>query len=184
MIFRHTTFFAFAMAMVVFASPVLAADTASSQSSYSQNFVQKATVGNQFEIMSSQLALDKTQNSQVKEFAQQMIQDHGKAGENMKAALTKAKKDINLQEPTKILDAEHQKILGSLKTTSGSNDFDAKYIKAQVNAHNETLALFRDYDKNGDNAALKNFAATTIPTLEMHKQHIDGLAMAEQQASK
>ncbi|MCF8495722.1 MAG: DUF4142 domain-containing protein [Alphaproteobacteria bacterium] len=162
---------------IIFAGPALAEDTAPAQSSYSQDFVRKASAGNQFEILSSQLALDKSQNPKVREFAQKMIQDHGMTGDKMKAALMEAKKDMTIQEPGKNLAPQHQKILDSLEATAAGPDFDAQYIEAQVNAHNETLALFQAYNENGDNAALKNFAATTIPTLEMHKQHIDGLAM-------
>jgi putative membrane protein len=170
---------ALALAISIFTVPAMAEDAAPKQLSHSQDFIQKAHVGNQFEILSSRLALDKSQDSEIREFAQQMIKDHDLADANMKAALMEAKKNIAIQEPAKTLDPTHQKILDTLKAAPDGNSFDSRYIEAQVNAHNETLALFRGYNESGDNEDLKNFAATTIPTLEMHKQHIDRLAMSE-----
>src|SRR4028118_125586 len=39
-------------------------------------FVNKAANSNMFEIQSSQAALEKTQNDHVRQYAQQMVQDH------------------------------------------------------------------------------------------------------------
>ncbi len=41
-----------------------------------QNFVQKASAGDQFELMTSRLALQKAQSADVKSFAQRMVDDH------------------------------------------------------------------------------------------------------------
>lgn len=168
----------FALTIIPLSFPASAATS----SSASQTFVQKATIGNQFEILSSQVALDRSQNDDIRQFAQDMIQDHEKAGQDMKAALTQAKKENSrLKEPSKQLDSKHKQILQDLKAAPAGDSFDREYTKAQIDAHNETLALFRDYSENGDNTALKNFATATVPTLEAHKQHVDELAMPEEQ---
>src|SRR5690242_19594464 len=50
-----------------------------------QQFATKAGAAGLFEIQSSQLALTKLQNADIKAFAQMMIDDHTKAGSALKA---------------------------------------------------------------------------------------------------
>jgi putative membrane protein len=77
------------------------------------------------------------------------------------------------------LDAKHQKIEDKLSSAS-PEAFDKDYIKAQSKAHIETIALFKNYAENGENAALKTFAQQTLPTLEKHKSEVDALMTATQ----
>ena len=57
------------------------------------DFADKVAVANKFEIDTSQLALKYGNGADVKKFAQQMIDDHTKAGEEFKTAVTAAKID-------------------------------------------------------------------------------------------
>ena len=54
-------------------------------------------------------------------------------------------------------------------------EFDAQYIAIQRQAHEEAVKLFSDYSKNGDDPKLKQFAADSLPTLEMHLDHANKL---------
>jgi putative membrane protein len=63
-------------------------------SEQSQDFVTKAALGNQFEIRSSEIALDKAYSPNVKDFAQMMIKDHSQAGENLKSVLETIKSNM------------------------------------------------------------------------------------------
>jgi putative membrane protein len=130
-------------------------------------FIEKASIGNQFEISSSRLALQNSQNEQVKNFAQQMVDDHSQVANK----LTEVTSDpaAELSQPATNLDAKHQKMLDKLDEAK-AEDFDKKYVDAQVKSHNEAVSLFRDYSKNGDHAGLKGFAAETLPALEQHQQ--------------
>jgi putative membrane protein len=162
--------------VMMFSGQAHAQNGATVNSTYSQNFVQKAAAGNLFEILSSQIALEKSKNEKVREFAQKMITDHTKAGNDLKAAMEKANAtDAPLTAPAETLDPAHQQILDTMKAAS-SDLFDAKYIDAQVSAHNEAIRLFQGYKNDGVNTALKDFAEMTLPVLEAHKQHIDALA--------
>lgn len=158
-------------------------ETVNASASYSQEFIQKAAVSNQFEILSSQEALTRTRDEDVRDFARRMIEDHSKAGQEMKMALVEAQNEMTLAEPGKTLDEKHQKILNDLRTAPASS-FDRQYISAQVNAHNEALALFRSYAEDGNNTALRDFAVRTIPVLEMHKRHVDTLATGRLSAAQ
>ena len=134
-----------------------------------QRFVQNASIGNQFEIMSSQVALQRSKNKEVTDFAQQMIDDHTHAADQLKTVVSGA--GSNLPQPTDKLDAKHQDMLDKLNAAS-DQDFDKLYIDDQVSAHNEAVSLFDSYAQHGSNDALKNFAATTLPTLQQHQQHV------------
>jgi predicted outer membrane protein len=50
-------------------------------------FVNKATNSSLFEIQSSQLAQQKSQNNRVREFAQKMVQDHTAAADRLRRPL-------------------------------------------------------------------------------------------------
>jgi putative membrane protein len=133
-------------------------------------FSNLAAVSNMFEIESSTLANDKSQNADVKAFAEQMIADHTKAGQEMTAAAGSE----NLTPPTQ-LDATHQAQLDELKAAEGEA-FDAAYISAQVKAHDDAVALFEGYSTAGPDGALKDFAVKTLPTLKMHQERVHSLA--------
>ena len=133
-------------------------------------FARIAASSNMFEIESSQLALDKATGDDVREFAQHMIDDHTAAGEKMKVA---AEAD-GVVPPATMADKE-QAQLDKLEA-AGDTDFDAAYVTAQVAAHDEAVALFRDFSENGQESALRSFATETLPTLEEHQSAVHDLA--------
>ncbi len=134
-------------------------------------FVQKATVSNLFEIQTSQLALQRSQSNDVKAFAQQMVTDHTKAGMDMQAALAK---DTAETAPPMTLDPAHQAKLEQLRRSSPES-FDRAYVMLQNDAHHDAVGLFQLYAQGGEPGPLKDFAATTLPVLQMHLQHVQML---------
>ena len=132
-------------------------------------FAMMAGTSNMFEIQSSQLALTKAQSPDVKSFAQKMIDDHTKAGQDMETAA----KAQNVTPPAK-LDAANQAKLDQLNGLSGQG-FDSAYDAMQLKAHQDAVALFQGYGSNGPAGALKDFAAKTLPTLQMHLQMAEKL---------
>jgi predicted outer membrane protein/sporulation protein YlmC with PRC-barrel domain len=136
-----------------------------------QDFVQTAAVANQFEIESSRVALDHAQNEDVKNFAQRMIDDHTKAGDDLKAAVRSANADINVPDA---LDQAHKDKLDQLQ--AANTDFDRQYVDMQVKAHDDAVNLFQGYADNGDNDQIKQFAANTLPTLKDHQKMIHDIS--------
>ncbi len=149
--------------------------TMAAESKMSDDFVKKAAMSDKFEIESSQLALEKSKNSNVKGFAQQMIEDHTASSNALKSALGSSEVDPALTDAP--LDAKHQAILHRLTTSSGKA-FDTAYVAGQRDGHGEAVKLFRAYARKGDDAFLKSFAQTTLPVLEQHKKHVAGLRPA------
>ncbi len=133
-------------------------------------FAERAASSNQFEISSSELALQVSQSEEVRAFAEQMIADHSAAGERMVVAA--AAEGLT---PTKTLMPDHQAQLDSL-STSTPETFDDAYLAAQVAAHTEAVALFEGYATQGTEGPLKDFAAETLPALQGHLEMADPLS--------
>ncbi|MBN9246649.1 MAG: DUF4142 domain-containing protein, partial [Hyphomicrobium sp.] len=131
------------LAMIVagFTFPVLAADVPSQ----TKDFVNNASVGNKFEIDTSQLALKYAKSPDVKNFAQQMITDHTKAGEELKSALTEAK----IEPPADRLDVTHEAKYAKLRLFTTESGFDSAYANEQLKAHEDAVAKFQDYASTG-----------------------------------
>src|SRR5688572_21221293 len=112
-----------------------------------EEFVTKASVSNLFEIESSKLALEKATDPKVKAVAQQMITDHTKAGENLKAAVQEAKLPSALIATA--LDDKHLEKMADLREETGE-DFDEEYIDQQEDAHDKAVKLFKKYSEDGE----------------------------------
>lgn len=153
-----------AISLVVLAALLVPAGAAGQQqpAPSPQEFAAQAAIGNRFEIEAARLALKKGVNKQVKTFAEEMLRDHGKAG----AALQKAASDQGITLPD-ALDKPHADKLKALEESVGGQ-FDPAYTSSQVSAHEEAVALFERYAKDGEKGALRNFAERTFPTLRMH----------------
>jgi putative membrane protein len=152
---------------VLFATAAMAADVPKE----TQTFIDKAAVSNKYEIDTSELAQKYGQAADVKTFAQQMITDHQKAGQDFKAALAQA----NIEPPADTLDVSHTAKYAKLRLFTTEKGFDSAYVDAQLAAHQDAVATFKDYASNGKTPALKSFAAKTLPTLEHHLEMIQGI---------
>jgi putative membrane protein len=135
-------------------------------------FVRRAAISDMFEVDSSKLALQKTQDSSIKAFAQQMVTAHTESTQKLKDTIKSAK--IKASVPTK-LDKAHAGNLDKLKKASAA-DFDKSYVQMQVKGHQDALKLMQTYSKSGDNTALKQFASTMAPIIQSHLDEAQKLA--------
>lgn len=156
-----TTAFAATLALTL---PLLATTSVSALAVTSGEFVNKATISDMFEVQSGKLAADKAKSEDVRDFGEQMVDDHTETTDDLMELIKD--ENIDVQPPTE-LDEKHQANLDKLKNLSGAK-FDQTYIPMQVLAHEQAVNLFEDYSKSGDNDALKEWAADTVPTLKEH----------------
>jgi predicted outer membrane protein/sporulation protein YlmC with PRC-barrel domain len=127
-----------------------------------RQFVQQAGISNQFEIQAAEIAQDKAGNQQVQQFAQRMIKDHRTVGDRLAAVV----QPLNVQVPQQ-LDEQHRRMIEDLRNMSG-DQFDAAYIRGQIDAHNQAVALFEKQSNSGQNQELKRLASDTLPRLREH----------------
>ena len=147
---------------VLLSAPAFAQDPASV--SQPQQFVDMATPSNMFEIESSKVALEKATKPEVKAFAQHMIDDHSKIGEEMKVVADAE----GMKMPT-ALDDKQQAQVDKLSGSTGDS-FEQAYLADQLAGHEDAVALFTSYSTNGAPGALKEFATKTLPII---KEHLD-----------
>ncbi len=126
-------------------------------------------MGGSNEVKFSELALKKSSDASVKAFAQQMIDDHTKAGDELKALL--AKRSETAPEG---IQGKTEKKFEEMSAKSGL-DFDKAYVAMMADDHKKTVKLFEDESKKGADAELKQWATATLPTLKAHLTHVQGL---------
>jgi putative membrane protein len=126
-------------------------------------FAQELKSSGQFEMASSAQALARSDNDEVKTFAQKMIDDHKAADQKLDETL----KQANLPEPDLAMTEEHTELMQQLDLANGAA-FDRRYVQDQIQGHREAIQLLEGYSKRGDNNALKQLASSLLPTIEEH----------------
>lgn len=125
-------------------------------------FAREAAMGGMMEVELGKVAVQKASSDKVKQFGQRMIDDHTKAGDQLKEI---AAKD-NITLPSE-LDARHKAIVDRFSNMSGTS-FDRAYMRDMVKDHQTDVADFQKEANNGSNPDLKSFATMTLPTLQEH----------------
>jgi putative membrane protein len=149
-------------------------------------FRAKASASDAFEVLSSKIALTHATNPDLKAFARMMIDDHTKSTDRLVAlgGISKASLEAKMKPDADgkfagndLIDTDHANELNSLDSKS-NDDFNRTYIDDQVKGHEAAVSLLEDYAKNGDNAKLKDFAASILPTVRAHLAKAQGLQKA------
>ena len=146
-------------------------------SQMSDDFVKKASMTDLFEVQSSQLALQKSQSADVKNFAQHMIDEHTKSTQKLKSIVTPTKtsaKGATTGDVAMALDSEHAAMLTKLQNASGA-EFDKLFVNMQVDGHQKALDLVSKYAVNGDDTKLKGFAQDMKPHIQEHLDRVQKL---------
>ena len=126
-------------------------------------FVKKAALDGLTEVEAGKVALSKSQDPEIRSFAQRMVTDHGKANAELESLATRK----GITAPKK-LDADHLALLDSLKSKNGK-DFDQAYAEHMNMDHSKAIALFESAAGSND-PDLAQFAKKTLPTLKEHKE--------------
>jgi putative membrane protein len=121
------------------------------------------------EIDAAKLALQKSSNDKLKEFAALMVKDHTAANDMLKQMRSGLPGSAS---------AAQQAIQQKLGMLSGSV-FDQFYILAQIHAYEDLLELVNDEIASGRDAKAKAFASEILPTVQTHLKMIRVLAAGE-----
>ncbi|OZI21559.1 DUF305 domain-containing protein [Bordetella genomosp. 9] len=154
----------------------------STLASADKDFLENAAQGGNAEIEGSKLAQTKSSNPDVKKFAEQMIQDHTKANQEL-MALAKQKGYTPPNEPSIMQRTE----LKALSATSGTT-FDKMYVsRIGVAAHEDTVKMFQKAASDAKDPDIKAWAAKMLPALQHHLEMANALHQkvdAESKAKK
>jgi putative membrane protein len=144
--------------------------TAGQPSPVDRMFVSKAMQGGLAEVQLGQLTLQKSNNPQVKEFAQRMIDDHTKLNEQMKPVA----QQVGVTPPDQISKGD-RKIIAKLQALSGSA-YDQAYIKDMVKDHKQDLNEFQMEASSGQDQTVKDAANQGSKVITQHLQMAQQLA--------
>ena len=143
-----------------------------------RTFVRDAAIGGMTEVELGKLAQEKGSSEGVKKFAQRMIDDHGKANEELrKVAVSKS---ITVPDS---MDAKHKARVDKLNKLSGPA-FDKAYIKDQLKDHEQDVKEFQKEAQSGSDPAIKDFASKTLPTLQSHLDEVRNLDKPQSSADR
>lgn len=124
------------------------------------------------EVAAAKIALDKAQSSEVKAFAQKMVDDHGNA--LTKVQTVAKQKDVTL--PTEP-DAQHKAMADKLEKESG-DAFDKMYMEnAGTKDHKMVLSKLQSDAKNIKDPDVKALADEHTPVVEMHLKAAEQMKM-------
>jgi len=137
-------------------------EKASTVSSSDRKFMEKAAQGGMAEVQMGKLATQKAESDQVKQFGQRMVDDHTKADQQLKQLAST--KGVTLPAD---LDTSSQREYDRLSKLSGAQ-FDREYMDHMVSDHKKDISEFKFEAKKAKDADVKQFASSTLPTLEEH----------------
>ncbi|MDF0729519.1 DUF4142 domain-containing protein [Pseudomonas entomophila] len=134
----------------------------------SDDFVEAAAEAGIAEVVTGNLAQEKSQNAEIKTFAQQMVTDHTKTNQQLGDIARKL--DISVPDEAALTDKVKKMILEWREES-----FDKSYVNNQVDAHEKAVALFKKEAASSDKPELKAFASEKLPTLEHHLEQAKAL---------
>jgi len=144
--------------------------TAGQPSPMDKMFVSKALQGGMAEVQLGQLTLQKSNNDRVKQFAQRMIDDHTKLGDQMKPVAAQ----LGVSVPTQ-LSKKDKATMAKLQALSG-DAYDQAYIKDMVKDHKQDLSEFQSEASSGQDPTVKDAASQGSRVIAEHLQMIQQIA--------
>ena len=138
-----------------------------------QEFVRKALQGGAAEVQLGQLAQQKSQSPDVKQFGQKMVQDHTQLGDQV---IKRVAKQLGVKEPNGLSKKDKQ-LVASLEGLSGP-EFDQEYIKAMVKDHKQDLKDFKNEAQMSQDPNVKKAAEEGTIVISQHLQIIEQIAQA------
>ncbi len=135
-------------------------------------FVVMAAIDNEFEIQAGQAAQQKSQNDQVKQVAQKMVDDHTKA----KQQLQQVAQQLQVQLPEQLPRMKQATL--QIMQALPADQFDKHYIAHLQSQHARDVTKFNAQSQLSQNDQVKQFAQQQQPVLQQHFAHVNQSAQA------
>ncbi|MEQ7801828.1 DUF4142 domain-containing protein [Pedobacter sp. ASV1-7] len=126
-------------------------------------FILSVANGGMMEVEAAGIAIKRTKNKLVKDFAEQMLKDHGAANAELKGIADAKGLGIGKFLPDEMA-ADLAKLNGLEERA-----FDLQYMRMMINDHQKTVELFTSGTRLED-AELRAFAVKTLPLIKGHYQ--------------
>ncbi|MGE5468705.1 MAG: DUF4142 domain-containing protein [Ignavibacteria bacterium] len=132
-----------------------------------ESFIKDAVDDSRAEVKICELALQKSQRPEVKEFAQRMIKDH--------TALTQRLEALARSKHVKLPDDVSMTKKLTYEKLAHSDDFDKKFMDDNVSDHKDDVKKFSEQADSGKDPEVKALAAETVPKMKEHLQMAQAL---------
>jgi putative membrane protein len=129
---------------------------------FDSQFMTKAASGGMLEVQLGQAMAKRATSPEVKQFAQEMVTDHTKNNDQLKALA--AQKNITL--PT-TLGEDQQKVYDDVLAEKGPA-LDQKYVQAMLADHGDDIKEYQEAIAKSGDRDIQAFAQQTLPVLQMH----------------
>lgn len=147
--------------------PYSAKGTAGEVTRGDRKFILDAGKLGEGEVAIARLAVQKTADTRLRDFSQQMIADHEAVNAELRQLASRKGVDL-LSESTE------SKALKRLSEKSGG-EFDENYAEQLVADHKDAVDLFEKASRKADDAEVAAFASKHLPALREHLQHAQAL---------
>jgi putative membrane protein len=127
-----------------------------------REFLRMAENDNIKERNMGRIALQKSGNPEVREYAQMLVDDHTKALKQL-VDLMEAK---GMRQPENLPEVKHE-ALTRLNGLSGA-EFDREFVRLMIEDHEKAVAAFRSEQHSARDGAVRDYASRVLPVLEKH----------------
>jgi putative membrane protein len=136
-------------------APALAAGSA-------EDFIKDAAQGNMAEMAMGRMAETKAQSADVKQFAQKLVTDHGKAQDQLGQVAQKQ----NVTLPKELAD-KHRQDAQRLEKMQGA-EFDRAFMAHMVQDHQKDVQKYQQAQKDIKDQQVTAYITATLPVLQQH----------------
>jgi putative membrane protein len=148
------------------------AASGSKASAADKHFVKGALEGGNAEVQLGQLAQQKSNSDDIKQFGQKMVEDHTKLGDQMKQVA----QQLGVMPPSG-LSPKDQALDNKLQGLSGES-FDKAYVQAMVRDHKKDLWEFKHAAATATDPSVKSAASQGEQVISEHLKMIEQIAQA------
>ncbi|MGN2243888.1 DUF4142 domain-containing protein [Frateuria sp. GZRR33] len=163
--------------LLAIGTPALAGDDqASMQQTASDKtaFMKKAASDGKAEVQICQMALRQSDDPQLKQVAQRLLDDHTQANQQLQQIAQRE----NVSLPEQLMPEDQQK-LQKLQGKSGKA-FDKEWTQMNLTDHRKDIKLFSMAGEKLDDQPTRQFAQSTLPKLKTHLQLVEQLTQQAQ----
>ncbi len=134
------------------------------------NIVAMLTAADSFEVAVGKLALTRTADKRVKNFAHMLVNDHTQHEGDMKDLA--GRQGITPAPPANDTGAQHMAdVMGRLRSAGRGSRFDNVFVSAMIADHQQDIKEVQQMASTANNDALKQELGQTIPKLQEHLNH-------------
>jgi putative membrane protein len=148
-------------------SPAGGETSPNSLSSRDRTFVMQAGQLSMMEVELGRLAVQRGSSAGVKQYGQEMVEDHTRANQELMQLAMQKKVEL----PTE-MSTQNTALIDRLSKLSGTS-FDTAYKQAMIDSHNQAIALFQAQSQQGQDPQLKAWATQKLPKLQAHLEMVN-----------